>query len=85
MSADFQVSGTNAKALFTLTLHRGEGMLLLAMNWKNGRPPDEFVGFAIEYMEPGGVKLEASTALLKGNLAFGEQVLPQTRVTHGME
>jgi len=24
------------------------------MNWKNGQPPDNFVGFAIEYQEPGG-------------------------------
>ena len=24
------------------------------MNWKNGRPPQDFVGFAIEYQEPGG-------------------------------
>ena len=50
----FQVEGTNAKALFTLKLHRGEGMTLVAMNWKNGQPPQNFVGFAIEYQEPGG-------------------------------
>jgi hypothetical protein len=24
------------------------------MNWKKGRPPLDFVGFAIEYKEPGG-------------------------------
>ena len=24
------------------------------MNWKEGTPPNSFVGFAIEYMEPGG-------------------------------
>jgi hypothetical protein len=29
-------------------------MLLLAMNWKRGLPPDDFAGFAIEYQEPGG-------------------------------
>lgn len=29
-------------------------MVLLAMNWKQGQPPDNFVGFAIEYQEPGG-------------------------------
>lgn len=52
----FQVSGKNAAALFTLKLHRGEGMTLLAMNWKNGNPLIEFVGFAIEYKEPNGVK-----------------------------
>lgn len=28
-------------------------MVLLAMNWKQGKPPDDFVGFAIEYREPG--------------------------------
>jgi hypothetical protein len=50
----FQVEGTNAKALFTLKLHRGEGMTLVAMNWKNGQPTPDFVGFAIEYQEPGG-------------------------------
>jgi phospholipase D-like protein len=57
MAAQFQVTGTNAKALFTLKLHRGEGMVLLAMNWRKGRPPDDFVGFAIEYREPGASKL----------------------------
>jgi phospholipase D-like protein len=50
----FQVEGTNSKALFSLKLHRGEGMTLVAMNWKNGQPPQDFVGFAIEYQEPGG-------------------------------
>jgi hypothetical protein len=48
MAGEFQVSGQNATALFTLKLHRGEGMALLAMNWKKGKPPDNFVGFAIE-------------------------------------
>jgi hypothetical protein len=50
----FQVEGTNDQALFTLKLHRGEGMTLIAMNWKNDQPPQDFVGFAIEYHEPGG-------------------------------
>ena len=50
----FQVEGTNDNAPFTLKLHRGEGMTLVAMNWKNGLPPQDFVGFAIEYQEPGG-------------------------------
>jgi hypothetical protein len=53
---DFIVRGTNDNALFTLTCYRGEGMCLLAMNWKQGTPPDTFVGFAIEYMEPGGTQ-----------------------------
>ena len=56
MSAKFQVSGANGAALFSLKLHRGDGMTLLAMNWKNGTPPKDFVGFAIEYKEPGGDK-----------------------------
>ena len=50
----FQVEGSNDKAPFTLKLHRGDGMTLIAMNWKNGQPPQDFVGFAIEYHEPGG-------------------------------
>ena len=53
MSTTFQISGKNAKALFTLKIHRGDGMALLAMNWKNGRPSNDFVGFAIEYKPPG--------------------------------
>ena len=50
----FQIVGTNANAPFTLKLHRGEGMTLIAMNWKNGQPPQNFVGFAMEYQEPAG-------------------------------
>jgi hypothetical protein len=66
LSADFQVVGRNAKALFTLKLHRGDGMTLVAMNWKHGRPPKDFVGFAIEYREPGGDRFFP----LKNRLAF---------------
>jgi hypothetical protein len=66
MSTAFQVSGTNAAALFTLKLHRGDGMCLLAMNWKRGQPPNDFVGFALEYMEPGGIKFFS----VKNRLAF---------------
>lgn len=66
MAGDFQVTGTNAAAPFTLKLHRGDGMALLAMNWKEGKPPPDFVGFAIEYKEPGGDKFFA----LKNRLAF---------------
>jgi phosphatidylserine/phosphatidylglycerophosphate/cardiolipin synthase-like enzyme len=50
--SDFQVTGKSTKALFTLKLHRGDGMCLVAMNWKQGRPPDDFVGFAIESKPP---------------------------------
>jgi hypothetical protein len=51
-ASDFQVTGKNASALFTLKLHRGDGMCLLAMDWKKNRPPDNFVGFAIESKPP---------------------------------
>ncbi len=54
MIGDCQVTGTNKAAPFTLKAHRGDGMVLLAMNWKQGKPPLSFVGFAIEYKEPGG-------------------------------
>jgi hypothetical protein len=41
-------------------------MALLAMNWKKGEPPKDFVGFAIEYKEPKGQKFFA----LKNRLGF---------------
>jgi len=66
MKGDFQVRGTNGAALFTLKLHRGDGMALLAMNWRTGTPPQDFVGFAIEYKEPDGDRFYA----LKNFLSF---------------
>ena len=66
MAGEFQISGQNAAALFTLKLHRGEGMTLLAMNWKAAEPPLDFVGFAIEYREPNGNKF----FVLKNRLGF---------------
>jgi PLD-like domain len=54
MNEDFEVTGGNAAALFTLKLHRGDGMALLGMDWREPPPPDDFVGFAIQYKEPGG-------------------------------
>lgn len=66
MAGEFQVSGQNAAASFTLKLHRGDGMTLVAMNWKGGPPPRDFVGFAIEYREPGGNRFFA----VKNRLAF---------------
>jgi hypothetical protein len=66
MSERFEVTGKNQKALFTMKLHRGDGMLLIAMNWKKGKPPQDFVGFAIEYKEPKGDKFFA----LKNRVAF---------------
>ena len=53
-SAGFEVLGTNGGAPFTLKLHRGDGMTLLGMNWKDGKPPPDFIGFAIECQAPGG-------------------------------
>jgi hypothetical protein len=52
----FIVRGNNDNALFTLTAYRGEGMCLLAMNWKTGTPTNDFVGFAIEYQVPKGTQ-----------------------------
>lgn len=52
----FQVTGNNEAALFTLKVHRGDGMVLLGMNWKEGKPTTDFAGFSIEYREPGGTK-----------------------------
>ena len=54
MSNDFQIVAKNHNAPFTLKLHRGDGMTLLAMNWKVDKPPRDFVGFALEYKEPSG-------------------------------
>lgn len=52
MSNDHFVVGDNPSALFSLKVHRGEGMCLLAMDWKGSPPPSNFVGFAIEYSPP---------------------------------
>jgi phosphatidylserine/phosphatidylglycerophosphate/cardiolipin synthase-like enzyme len=54
MSKEFVVTGKNTAARFRLNVYRGDGMSLLAMNWKGNTPPIDFVGFAIEYQEPGG-------------------------------
>ena len=54
--SDFALYGSNQAAPFTLKVHRGDGMALLAMNWKAPKPPEDFVGFGIEYREPGGTK-----------------------------
>jgi phosphatidylserine/phosphatidylglycerophosphate/cardiolipin synthase-like enzyme len=54
MSEELQIVAGNANAPFTLKLHRGDGMTLLAMNWRDDRPPSNFVGFALSYREPNG-------------------------------
>ena len=66
MSNQFQVNGQNSAAPFTLKIHRGDGMALVAMNWKNGEPPENFVGFAIESKEPGSDNFSP----LKNRLCF---------------
>jgi len=66
MANDHVVLGKNANALFSLKLFRGDGMLLLGMNWKVGTPSDDFVGFSIEYKEPGGDRFFA----LSNRIAF---------------
>lgn len=66
MAGEFQVVGKNRSALFTLKLHRGDGMALLGMNWKNGPPPKDFVGFAISYRPPK----EKRFFVLKNRLSF---------------
>jgi phosphatidylserine/phosphatidylglycerophosphate/cardiolipin synthase-like enzyme len=59
MSKEFQVSGTNKAAPFSLNIYRGDGMALLGMDWKRSKPPKDFVGFAIEFKEPKGKKFKA--------------------------
>ncbi|RYY58439.1 MAG: phospholipase, partial [Chitinophagaceae bacterium] len=66
----FQSEGTNPTAPFSLKLHRGDGMTLLGMNWREPKPPKDLVGFAIEYKEPDGSKFYP----LKNRLTFAEQV-----------
>ncbi len=54
MNQDFEVLGSNDAALFSLKLHRGDGMTLIAMDWKKDKPPKNFVGFSIASKEPAG-------------------------------
>ncbi len=66
MTGEFQITAKNDAAPFSLKLHRGDGMTLLAMNWKTGTPPVDFVGFAIDYQEPDGERFFP----LRNRLAF---------------
>ena len=68
MPGSHRVKGSNAVAEFDLTVHRGEGAALLAMDWRGGTPADDFIGFAIEYCEPKGKKFFP----LKNRLNFEE-------------
>jgi phosphatidylserine/phosphatidylglycerophosphate/cardiolipin synthase-like enzyme len=53
MAVEFEAKGENDDALFSLRVRRGEGMAMLTMDWKEGKPSDDFVGFAIEFQPPG--------------------------------
>ncbi len=66
MAGEFDIVGSNAAARFSLRVHRGEGMALLAMDWRNGQPPADFVGFSIEYRPPSSLSFFA----LSNRLAF---------------
>ena len=72
MDTDFRVTGKNATALFSLTIHRGDGMVLLGMNWKVGQPPADFVGFAIQYREPSTDFLKT----VRNRIGFPGQPVP---------
>jgi phosphatidylserine/phosphatidylglycerophosphate/cardiolipin synthase-like enzyme len=66
MAGGYSVSGHSSAAPFTLKVHRGDGMALLAMDWRTGTPSNDFVGFAIEYRQPGRDRFYP----LKNRLAF---------------
>ena len=52
MGDEIEVLGSNPNAPFKLKVHRGDGMVLLGMDWLDPQPPNDFVGFAIEYRPP---------------------------------
>ena len=66
MAGEIALSGTNSAAPFSLKVHRGDGMCLLGMDWSDGQPPRDFVGFTIDYRPPGHVKFLA----LRNRLTF---------------
>jgi len=59
MAGDFEVLGSNDAAPFRLKVHRGDGMALLGMDWTDGQPPNDFVGFSIDYLPPGNTRFLA--------------------------
>jgi phosphatidylserine/phosphatidylglycerophosphate/cardiolipin synthase-like enzyme len=66
MTSDFEVEGKVAAAPFSLRVRRGEGMALLSMDWKEGKPPKNFVGFGIECRPPKSDRFSA----LSNRLSF---------------
>lgn len=72
MATGFRVTGGNAAAPFSLTIHRGDGMVLLGMDWKAGKPPVTFVGFAIQYREPGSQVFKT----VRNRIGFPGQPVP---------
>ena len=81
MTDGFEITGQNASALFTLKLHRGDGMVLIGLNWKKDEPPLDFVGFAIEFKEPNADKFLFLSNRL-GFLNAGSQVHPSAMSTN---
>ena len=73
MTPDYRVTGSNAASAFSLTAYRGDGMVLLAMNWRDHEPPADFVGFAITYKSPKG----SAFSPLDNLLTFADEVDPQ--------
>ena len=59
MADETEVLGSNPNAPFKLKVHRGDGMVLLGMDWLDPQPPNDFVGFAIEYRPPNRTKFLA--------------------------
>ena len=49
------------------------------MNWKNGQPPEDFVGFAIEYQEPGGDQFFALNNRLASRLPTATSTRTRSR------
>ncbi|RUU00301.1 phospholipase [Mesorhizobium sp. USDA-HM6] len=76
MDTSYRVVGKNTAAPFSLTIHRGDGMVLLAMDWKAGQPPRDFVGFAIQYRIPGDPRLFA----VHNRIGFPGQEVPDNGI-----
>jgi phosphatidylserine/phosphatidylglycerophosphate/cardiolipin synthase-like enzyme len=78
MAVAFEVKGENEDALFTLRVRRGEGMAMMTMDWKKGEPPENFVGFAIEFQPPGEDRFLALSNRISFTEADGD-VDPETK------